>query len=74
MSNCHIWIVEAKPTSDIKYFPARPWRPVLGFPGIPGAHLIRQAARDAAREMEKTNWYNREEVVVRYRARKYFRA
>jgi hypothetical protein len=61
-----LWIVEAKCISGDE------WHPTLGFTGIPGAHRIRAAARDARRRMYKTNIYNQGTMpAVQYRVTKY---
>jgi hypothetical protein len=63
----HIWIVEAKTQTRDS------WHPVIyyGDGKIPAVHLTRSRARFAAKQMQEQSSYNRNTIIVRYRAMKY---
>ena len=72
----HVWIAEAR------HWYGKEWSPCLGFAGhipeehIRGVHLVRSAAREAAKKMQKKNTYNhltKGHTSVYYRAAKYVR-
>ena len=67
MKRMHVWIIEAQHVSK----PRSRWAPVLFSAMGLGAHHTRFIARKMAKKMQQENMYNKNELRVRYRVRKY---
>ena len=69
MKRMHVWIVEAQHVNQ----PGSRWTPVLGKNNLGwcGAQRTRFMARKAAKGMQENNMYNKHNLTVRYRTRKY---
>jgi len=66
----YVWVIEVKSTTSKVYKPLM-W--TFGVTHFTGMYMNRLLARNAAKYMTENNQYNKPNIVVKYRVRKYKR-